>query len=63
MAFKDRNTAIQKAIKESRGYGNQGAPLFVVYESGEYHIATDYDLDTWFAGIRQSDIVFCTDDL
>lgn len=35
---------------------------FVVFESGEYHVATDGDLDTWFAGIADRNILYCTAD-
>jgi hypothetical protein len=27
-----------------------------------YHVATDYDLDTFFAGISDHNILFCTAD-
>jgi hypothetical protein len=35
---------------------------FVVYESCDYHVANDFDLDTWFAGISDNNIRFCTAD-
>jgi hypothetical protein len=35
---------------------------FVVYEAGEYHTASEFDLETWFAGIRDENILYCTGD-
>jgi hypothetical protein len=35
---------------------------YVVRESGEYFVATDEDLDTFFVGIADSNILFCTAD-
>jgi hypothetical protein len=35
---------------------------YVVWESGEYFVASDEDLDTFFVGIRDRDILFCTAD-
>lgn len=35
---------------------------FVVVEAGEYHVATEFDLETWFAGISDQNILFCTAD-
>lgn len=58
--FKDQRTAEKQAYSRSRMYGNQGQPLFVVYEDGYYHVCTDEDIDTFFAGIRQEHIVYCT---
>jgi hypothetical protein len=42
----------------SKGYGVR----YVVFESGEYHIADEIDLDTFFMGLRDQQIVYCTAD-
>jgi hypothetical protein len=42
----------------SSGYGLR----YVVYEAGEYHVADDVDLDTFFVGVRDQDIRYCTAD-
>jgi len=60
--FKDKSTAIKQAYSRSKGYGNHGEPIFVVYESGYYYVCTDDDIDTFFNGIQDKDIVYCTDD-
>jgi hypothetical protein len=33
---------------------------YVVRESGEYFVVTDEDLDTFFMGIADGNILFCT---
>lgn len=30
---------------------------YVVYEDGEYEVATEFDLDTYYAGIPAQDVV------
>jgi len=41
--------------------------LFVVHVPGDqygpYDVCRDNDLDTYYAGIRQDQIVYCTDDI
>jgi hypothetical protein len=39
-----------------------GEVRFVVRESGEFHVASEMDLDTWFAGLRDDSILYCTAD-
>jgi hypothetical protein len=37
---------------------------FVVFEpdhTGDYHVASEFDLDTWFAGISDNHIMYCTE--
>lgn len=50
--------AVTCADKLAKG----GAMRFVVFESGEYHIANETELDTWFAGIADRNILYCTAD-
>jgi hypothetical protein len=47
--------AIKQADKSAR---SSGEVRFVVRESGEYHVASEFDLDTFFAGIRDDSILF-----
>jgi len=47
--------AIRLARKHDRDY-------FVVIEAGEYQVADDLDLDTFFCGISQNHILYCTGD-
>jgi hypothetical protein len=49
--------AIQHAEKRAR---ETDEVRYVVYESGEYHIATEEDLDTFFMGISDRNILYCT---
>ena len=58
--FTDQRTAEKQAYSRSKMYGNNGEPLFVVYEDGYYHVCTENDLDTFFYGIKPTDIVYCT---
>ena len=51
--------AIQRANKAAR---TTGEVRFVVRESGEYHVASEFDLDTFFAGIRDDSILYCSAD-
>ena len=59
--FRDQRTAEKQAYSRRHMRGNLGEPLYVVYEAGYYHVATEEDLDTFFAGISDNDIVYCTD--
>jgi len=56
----------QQAIKNAtRLYRLTGEDYFVVYEpdeNGPYHVASDSDLDTWFQGISDNNVVFATAD-
>ena len=52
--------AQDKALRLAK---KRNEPYFVVYESSEYEVASEYDLDTWFAGISDRNILFCTGDL
>jgi len=58
--FRDKDTAIKQAYSRRHMRGNT-EPLFVVYEAGYYHVATDEDIDTFFAGVHKNDIIYCTD--
>jgi len=54
------NSALRLAQKNSRDY-------FVIRELNEsgnpdFHVASDYDLDTYFQGISPDNILFCTFD-
>jgi len=51
-----------QAVARAEKLAKDGAMRFVVFESGEYHIATDVDLETWFAGIADRNILYCTAD-
>lgn len=54
----------QQAVDNARRIAERtGQARFVVREAGEYHIATDTDLDTWFIGIHDRDILYCTDEV
>jgi hypothetical protein len=53
------NEAISWADRAAR---INGEIRFVVRESGEYHVASESDLDTWFAGISDNNILYCTAD-
>ena len=50
-----RQQAIDRAIDKAR---KDGKPRYVIYECGEFEIATENDLNTFFDGC--DDPVFCT---
>lgn len=51
------------AIKAARRLaGKTGEAQWVVWECGAYHVANEFDLDTWFAGISDRNILYCTAD-
>lgn len=47
MAYSTYHDAAIAAIRMSNKYADD---YWVVYEEGAYHVASDYDLETWFAG-------------
>lgn len=47
MAYATFNDAARAAIRMSNKYEND---YWVVFEDNAYHVASDYDLETWFAG-------------
>lgn len=51
-----------QAVARAEKLAKDGAMRFVVLESGEYQIANETDLDTWFAGIADRNILYCTAD-
>jgi len=53
----DYERAVSKANQSAR---KQGEEYFVVFESGEYHIASVVDLDTFFYGISDNHILYST---
>ena len=56
MTYKQaQEKAHRLARKHDRDY-------FVVIEAGEYQVADDLDLDTFFCGISQNHILYCTGD-
>jgi len=59
--FRDQKTAEKQARSCAKMPGNNGEPLFVVYESGYYHVCTNNDIDRFFNGIQDNDIVYCTE--
>jgi hypothetical protein len=54
-----REQAIQLARKRAK---ETDEIRFVVWDCGEYHVASDFDLDTWFVGISDRNILYCTAD-
>jgi hypothetical protein len=52
----------QAMAKANRLAKCDGTMRFVVVECGEYHVATEFDLDTFFCGISDQNILFCTAD-
>lgn len=59
-----KTKAITQALRQAR---KRHAAYFVVREPDEagepdYHVASEFDLDTWFQGISEQNIIFCTDD-
>jgi hypothetical protein len=52
--------AIERADKLTK---QDGITRFVVCEAGEIGIGTEVDLDTWWAGIRDENILYATGDL
>lgn len=52
-----------QAIKKAKAMDKKhGREFYVIREEGDYHVADDYDLETFFLGVRDEDIVFCTID-
>ena len=62
MGYRTEKEAIKIAKKIAKKAAFRNEPLFVIYYVGKYQIATGFDLDTWFAGIHQNNIVYCTQD-
>lgn len=48
-----------KAEKLAKQYDQD---YFVVLEAGEYGVANDFDLETFYVGISQDHILYCTAD-
>ena len=44
-----RNDAVLAAAKSAKANGDD---RFVVFEDGEFHFCTEFDLDYWFVGIE-----------
>jgi hypothetical protein len=52
-----------ECIKLARAKAEKsGATYFVVWEGERYDVCTEYDLVTFYDGIRDQDIIFCTED-
>jgi hypothetical protein len=51
VAAKSRASQVARTKQEAR---------YVVVESGHYFVATDEDLDTFFMGIPDRSILYCT---
>ena len=47
MAYATFTDAARAAIRLSN---DKADDFYVVFEDGAYHVASDYDLETWFAG-------------
>jgi len=49
---------IERANKRAR---RTGEPIYVVWDpcDGKYHLATEWDLDTYFTGLRDEHILHC----
>jgi len=47
MAFTTLGQAARYAMQLSEKNADD---YYVVFENGEYHVASDYDLETWFSG-------------
>ena len=62
------DNAIKAAIKaynaaiKSRGEWTDQDRIYVVFDDGTYQVASEYDLDTFFNGIRDNAIMFCAAD-
>jgi hypothetical protein len=52
------NQAIRSALRKAKA---EAKSYYVVYEAGEYQIADEVDLETWFSGVRDDQIVCCAD--
>ena len=63
--MKTLHAAVTRANTLSKG--NYPESVFVVYVPGDqygpYDVCFEHDLDTYYAGIRQDQIVYCTDDI
>jgi len=55
--FKSLNVAISHARSRARITGEEH---YVVREDGYYHTCTEEDLDTYFAAVKDEDVVYCT---
>ena len=51
--------AIKQADLSARAAGEV---RFVVREASEYHVASEFDLDTFFVGLRDDSILYCSAD-
>jgi hypothetical protein len=62
--LEDAVTETQAILKAETRARQTGKVFFVVYECAEegYQVADEYDLDTWFAGISDNGIRYCTAD-
>lgn len=47
MAYSTFNDAARAAIRMSNMHSDD---YWVVFEDNAYHVASDYDLETWFSG-------------
>lgn len=57
-ALEERNRLINLAHRRAR---RTGKPVYVVWDSSydRYDLATEWDLDTYFAGIPDQHVVYC----
>ena len=55
-------TKQQAIAKADRIAKKTGEHRYVVLESGEYETASEFDLDTYFLGINEANIVYSTVD-
>lgn len=51
-----KQEAINKAERIAR---KRGECIYVVYDDDNYHLATGYDLATFYQAVPDSDIVYC----
>ena len=53
----------RQAIDKARRKAKENArDYFVIQEDGEFHVTNDFDLDTFYLGISEDNILFCTGD-
>ena len=61
----DGNNLEQVKMAAKRKATDTGQTYFVVYEldhTGAYHACNEFDLDTWYNGISDRNILYCTAD-
>jgi len=52
------NEAIRTAIRKAHA---NAKPYWVIWECGEYQVADEEDMDTWFVGLNHDKIVCSCD--